>query len=104
MAFRAAENKNRQLEDLPPTDFGRVPGREKVINCEFCELKVMPIVRFCYDSTYFPILRLIADNCRRTLRLFYLGFGSYVFHLLMNSIFLVWKGLLCLSKKWFLAG
>ena len=44
MAFLAAENKNRQLEDLPPTDFGRVPGKEKVINCEFCELKVMPML------------------------------------------------------------
>ena len=42
MAFLTAENKNRQLEDLPLTDFGRVPGEEKVFNCEFCELKVIP--------------------------------------------------------------
>ena len=29
MAFLTAENKNQQLEDLPLTDFGRVPGKEK---------------------------------------------------------------------------
>ena len=99
MAFLTTENKNRQLEDLPLTDFGRVPGKEKVFNCEFCELKVIPFFRFCYDSTYFPILRLIADNRRRTLRLFYVGYGSYVFHLSITSTFLVRKGLLCLSKR-----
>ena len=27
MAFLAAENENRQLEDLPQADFGRVPER-----------------------------------------------------------------------------
>ena len=27
LAFLAAENKNRQLEDLPLADFGRLPER-----------------------------------------------------------------------------
>ena len=27
ISFFAAENKNRQLEDLPQVDFGRVPER-----------------------------------------------------------------------------
>ena len=99
MAFLTAENKNRQLEDLPLTDFGRVPGKEEVFNCEFCELKVIPFFCFCYDSTYFPILILIADNRRHTLRLFYVGCGSYVFHLLITSTFLVRKGLLRSSKR-----
>ena len=27
MAFLAAENKNRQLDDLPKANFGRVPER-----------------------------------------------------------------------------
>ena len=49
IAFLAAENKNRQVEDLPPADFGRVTGKEKVIHCEFFEFKVMPIVCFCND-------------------------------------------------------
>ena len=27
LAFLSAENENRQLEDLPPADFGRLPER-----------------------------------------------------------------------------
>ena len=52
MAFLAAENENRQLEDLPQADFGRVHknvsfvDKEKVNNW-FCEKKVTPIVFFC---------------------------------------------------------
>ena len=56
MAFLTAENKNRQLEDLPLTDFGRVPGKEKVFNCELCELKVIPFLtrelRACARASY----------------------------------------------------
>ena len=58
MAFLAAENENRQLEDFPQADFGRVHknvsfvDKEKVNNW-FCEKKVTPIVFFCNGSTHF---------------------------------------------------
>ena len=67
MVFLVAENENRQLEDLPQADFGRVHenisfvGKEKVNNWEFCEKKATPIVCFCNGSTHFFILSLIAD-------------------------------------------
>lgn len=54
MAFLTAENKNRQLEDLPLTNFGRVPGKEKVFNREFCELKVIPFFVFVMIQRIFP--------------------------------------------------
>ena len=54
MAFLTAENKNRQLEDLPLTDFGRVPGKKKVFNCEFCVLKVIPFFVFVMIQRIFP--------------------------------------------------
>ena len=59
MVFLVAENENRQLEDLPQADFGRVHenisfvGKEKVNNWEFCEKKATPIVCFCNGSTLF---------------------------------------------------
>ena len=67
MVFLVAENENRQLEDLPQADFGRVHenisfvGKEKVNNWEFCEKKATPIVCFCNGWTHFFILTLIAD-------------------------------------------
>ena len=67
MVFLAAENENRQLEDLRQADFGCVHenisfvGKEKVNNWEFCEKKATPIVCFCNGSTHFFILSLIAD-------------------------------------------
>ena len=66
MVFLGAENENRQLEDLPQADFGRVHenisfvGKEKVNNWEFCEKKATPIVCFCNGSTLFFILSFIA--------------------------------------------
>ena len=66
MAFLAAENENRQLEDLPQADFGRVHknvsfvDKEKVNNW-FCEKKVTPIVFFCNGSTHFSIMGPISD-------------------------------------------
>ena len=51
MAFLAADNENRQLEDLPQTDFCRLPERlllserTKSIN-EFYKLKITLIVVF----------------------------------------------------------
>ena len=67
MIFLVAENENRQLEDLPQADFGRVHenisfvGKEKVNNWEFCEKKATPIVCFCNGWTLFFILSFIAD-------------------------------------------
>ena len=52
MEILAAENKNRQLEDLPQADFGRLPGRflvsvrTKSITDNFCILKITPTVVF----------------------------------------------------------
>ena len=57
-AFLAAENENRQLEDLPQADFGRVPERfllsvrTKSIT-EYLYIKITPIVYFCSFSTHF---------------------------------------------------
>ena len=66
-----AENENRQLEDLPQADFGRVHknisfvGEEKVNNWEFCEKKATPIVCFFNGSTHFfhlePYRRALYD-------------------------------------------
>ena len=52
MEILVAENKNRQLEDLPQADFGRLPGRflvsvrTKSITDNFCILKITPTVVF----------------------------------------------------------
>ena len=57
-AFLAAENENRQPEDLPQTDFGRVPERfllsvrTKSIT-ENLYIKITHIVYFCSFSTHF---------------------------------------------------
>ena len=74
MVFLAVENENRQLEDLPQADFGCVHensssfGKEKVINWEFCEKKITPVVCFCNGSTHFFHLE---PYHRRTLRFFF---------------------------------
>ena len=50
MVFLAAENENRQLEDLPQLNFGCVPwkispvGKEKVDNWEFEHWKLRPLL------------------------------------------------------------
>ena len=52
MVFLAASSENWQLEELPEFYFGCVPekisfvGKDKVINWEFCILKITPIVVF----------------------------------------------------------
>ena len=52
MEILAAENKNRQLEDLPQADFGCLPGRfllsvrKKSITENFFILKITPTVVF----------------------------------------------------------
>ena len=70
MVFLAAENENRQLEDLPQADFGYVHensssfGKEKVINRKFS------VVCFCNGSTHFFHLE---PYHRRALRFFFRG-------------------------------
>ena len=57
MAFPAAENENRELEDFPLPDFGRVPERfplfvrTKSITKNLF-IQINPIVCFCSFSTY----------------------------------------------------
>ena len=57
LAFLSVENENRQLEDFPRADFGRLLGRlfnqktssvgkDKVNKLEFCKLKITTIVVF----------------------------------------------------------
>ena len=68
LAFLSAENENRQLEDLPLADFGRLPERlllsvrTKSINENFFKSKITTIVVFYnHDSTHFSILRVSAN-------------------------------------------
>ena len=67
LAFLAAENENRQLEDLPLADFGRLPQRlllsvrTKSIN-EIFSVENYDQCCFCNrDSTHFSILRVSAN-------------------------------------------
>ena len=52
LVFLAAENENRQLEDLPLADFKPFTwktssfGKDKVNKSEFCKLKITTIVVF----------------------------------------------------------
>ena len=59
LAFLSAENENRQLENLPQADFGRLPERillsvrtmsinENFVNYDHCRLNN-------HDSTHFSI-------------------------------------------------
>ena len=63
MAFHTAENENRELEDLPQADFGRVSERfllsvrTKSMTENFY-IKITPIVCFCSFSTRFFFLIL----------------------------------------------
>ena len=96
-----AKNENRQLEDLPQADFGRVHenisfvGKEKVNNWEFCEKKATPIVCFCNGWTLFFILSFIAD----ALYDFFLRIVKPIISFFKKSTFLPSKGLLYLHDK-----
>ena len=67
MEILAAENKNRQLEDLPQADFGRLPGRflvsvrTKSITDNFCILKITPTVVFVMIQGVFFYLKPYAN-------------------------------------------
>ena len=64
MEILAAENKNRQVEDLPQADFGRLPGRfllsvrTKSMTDNFCILKITLTVVFEIIQRVFFILSL----------------------------------------------
>ena len=69
MAFLVADNENRQLEDLPQTDFFRLPERlllserTKSIN-EFYKLKITLIVVFVITiQRMFPSWALAPTHC-----------------------------------------
>ena len=102
MVFLVAENENRQLEDLPQADFGRVHenisfvGKEKsnIQFIHFCEKKATPIVCFCNGSTY-SILSLIAD----ALFDFFWRIVKPITSFFKKLTFLPSKGLLCLHDK-----
>ena len=97
MVFLVAENENRELEDLPQADFGRVRenipffGKEKVNNWEFCEKKATPIVCFCNGSMDLFILNLIAD----ALYDFFSRIVKPIISFFKKSTFLPCKSLLC---------
>ena len=65
MEILAAENKNRQLEDLPQANFGRLPGRfllsVKSITDNFCILKITPTVVFVMIQRVFFYLKPYAN-------------------------------------------
>ena len=68
LAFLSAENENRQLEDLPLADFGRLPERlllsvrTKSINENFFKLKITTIVVFVIMiQRFFSNLRASAN-------------------------------------------
>ena len=90
MVFLVAENENRQLEDLPQADFGRVHenisfvGKEKVNNWEFWEKKATPIVCFCNGSTHFFHL----ESYRQcALRLLFGGLWNLKYRFLKSQLF-----------------
>ena len=101
MEILAAENKNRQVEDLPQADFGRLPGRfllsvrTKSMTDNFCILKITLTVVFEIIQRVFFILSLTLTHFLifiRDCRYFY-------FHSSIKSTFLVSKGPLCLYNK-----
>ena len=109
LAFLSAENENRQLEDLPLADFGRLPERlllsvrTKAINENFLNWKLRPLL-FLWFNAFFHL----KSQHQRTLRLLFEDCRLIYFHSLMKSAFLPSEGLLCLYDKqnntWLLVG
>ena len=97
-----AKNENRQLEDLPQADFGRVHenisffGKEKVNNWEFCVKKASPIVCFCNGSTHF-FSSWVLSPMRFTTSFWRIL--KPIISFLKKTTFLPRKGLLCLHDK-----
>ena len=94
IAFLAAENENRQLEDLPQPILAVYlkylfcqKGKSRPLS-NFCKLEVTAIVCFCNDLTHFFILSLIE---KRTLQFFLRGWISLFYSLIEWTLF-VFKG------------
>ena len=93
--FSQLRTKNRQLEDLPQVDFGRVPERfllsvrTNSITENFVHWKLGLLFVFVV------IQRMFSSRVRqRTLRFVSRDCWSFYFHSLIKLIFLVSKGLL----------
>ena len=95
MAFIVAENKNRQLEDLPRADFSWVverfllPVKKKSITENFVHWKLPPLLFFVVIQRFFSILSLIADE----LYDFYAGIDDpFIFIRQLSRFYLSGKG------------
>ena len=101
MAFHAAENKNRQLDDLSQADFGRVPQRflrsvrTKSITENFVHWKLRPSFVFVVFQLIFSSWVLAPMPCTIFIR----GLSILYFHSSIKLTFLVSKGILCLYDK-----
>ena len=101
MAFHAAENKNRQLDDLSQADFGRVPERflrsvkTKSITENFVHWKLRPSFVFVVFQLIFSSWVLAPMPCTIFIR----GLSILYFHSSIKLTFLVSKGILCLYDK-----
>ena len=98
MAFLAAENENRQLEDLPQADFGRVPERflltvrSNSITDNFAYWKLGPLF-------VFEVIQRMFSSWVRQRAIFIWGLSILLILLLIKSTFFVSEGLLCLYEK-----
>ena len=98
MAFLAAENENRQLEDLPQADFGRVPERflltvrSNSITENFAYWKLGPLF-------VFEVIQRMFSSWVRQRAIFIWGLSILLILLLIKSTFFVSEGLLCLYEK-----
>ena len=101
IAFLVAENENRQLEDLPLADFGRVHKnisfvkRKKSITENFVKRKLRPLSVSVMVQRIFSILSLIAVRFTT----FFSRIVKPIISCFKKSNFLPSKGLLCLHDK-----
>ena len=101
LAFLSSENENRQLEDLLPADFGRLPERlllsvrTNSINENFVNWKLRPLL---FLKAWFSAFFHLKSQHQHTIRLFE-DCRFICFHSLMKSAFLPNKWLLCLYDK-----
>ena len=102
LAFLSAENENRQLENLPQADFGRLPERLLLsvgtmsINENFVNWKLRPLL---FLQSWFNAFFHLKSKRQRTLQLLFGDCRFIYFHSIMKSAFLLRKGLLCLYDK-----
>ena len=98
MAFLAAENENRQLEDLPQADFGRVPERflltvrSNSITDNFAYWKLGPLF-------VFEVIQRIFSSWVRQRAIFIWGLSILLFLFINKVDIFVSEGLLCLYEK-----